>query len=53
VGNEVGVRLDVQVDYAKQEGTDELVGEGAVEKGKQKFFMGAQDRRLVFLIRFL
>ena len=53
VGDEVGVRLDVQVDYAKQEGSDQLVGEGAVEKGKRKFFMGAQDRRLVYLIRVL
>ncbi len=53
VGDEVGMRLDVQVDYAKQEGTHELVGEGAVEKGKQKFFMGAQERRLVFVVKVL
>ena len=51
VASEVDVPLEVQVDYAKQQGTNKLVGETATEEGKQKFFMGAQDRRLVFLIK--
>ena len=50
VADETGVCLEVHVDYAKQEGTNKLVGELAGEEGKQKFFSGPQDRRLVFTI---